>query len=84
MSRPCPNCGFLNQEGHRFCSNCGAAISAPPIPAPVASTDAPGRVSDPAATTNFYTQDSALSQQSSAPPSPYASQNTQPVRYTGW
>ena len=27
----CPSCGSANQDGHRFCGNCGAPL--PPVPA---------------------------------------------------
>src|SRR5271170_7480906 len=27
MARPCPECGFLNDDAANFCSNCGAALS---------------------------------------------------------
>jgi hypothetical protein len=40
----CSSCGSQLAEGTRFCNKCGAAVSAPPVPAaatPTASTGAP-------------------------------------------
>src|SRR5262245_23078253 len=45
MSQPCPNCGTMNLDSYRFCSNCGALLrpadsqpaptAPPPVPPPV-------------------------------------------------
>ncbi len=45
MSQTCPNCGLPVQSGHRFCSNCGRAItagtSAPSATSPVLDATQP-------------------------------------------
>ena len=40
MTQPCPNCGTLNDSSHRFCSNCGTALtpSAPTGEPPVSTS----------------------------------------------
>ncbi len=31
----CPKCGSINNDGVKFCTSCGAEVSAPPAPQPI-------------------------------------------------
>ena len=48
-SNVCPKCGFANQPGYQFCTNCGSTITASAAPTgPPAPGYAPGPVAPPA------------------------------------